>query len=234
METTPGKRVQLLREAKGFKSLTSFAEHTSIKIGTLSALEGDKSAPSMDTLAKLLTAFPDVSMDWLINGTGEMLKGSRILTPVSALTPAIAPVAEEPATAYGCLSPDLVNALRLETVELRAENKALRDELRQARSEFRADFIAQARQYNSVKLSQEELIARLYTKLDEYELRLGYRQPTAQERELLQGGGETRMEVKPFGARYREAAEPQAATGEEPSGCSVWVMSPGHSTRLAA
>jgi uncharacterized Zn finger protein (UPF0148 family) len=99
----------------------------------------------------------------------------------------------------------MVATLTEEVTELRAENKALQNELRQTRREARQDLWAQARQYNAAKVSQEELISRLYTKIDEYELRLGYRQPTQAEREQMGEGGQPRMEVKPFGARYREA-----------------------------
>ncbi len=83
METTPGKRVQMVREAKGYKSITAFAEFTSLKVGTLSALEADKSAPSLETLARLNAAFPDVSMEWLISGTGTMLRNGQALASVA-------------------------------------------------------------------------------------------------------------------------------------------------------
>jgi transcriptional regulator with XRE-family HTH domain len=87
METTPGKRVQILREKKGYTSLTSFCEFTGLKVGTISALEKDKSSPSLETLAKLLEAFPDVNLDWLVTGTGNMLKDGRALTPAVAQEP---------------------------------------------------------------------------------------------------------------------------------------------------
>jgi transcriptional regulator with XRE-family HTH domain len=62
MDTTPGKRVQMLREAKGYSSLTAFAEFTKLKVGTLSALEKDKSSPSLETMAKLIE--PRLVGDW--------------------------------------------------------------------------------------------------------------------------------------------------------------------------
>lgn len=211
MNTTPGTRLRYLRELLGYKGKQQeFADKVGLTQQSISNMERDKTEPANKSINKIFAAFPQVNISWLVSGQGKPLgESSPAPTPLVVTEPT---VAEEPTAAYGCLAPDLVSTLRLENTELRTENKALRDELRQARSEFRADFIAQARQYNSVKVSQEELIARLYTKLDEYELRLGYRQPTQQEREQMQGGGETRMEVKPFGARYRETLD-EVVTG---------------------
>lgn len=83
METTPGKRVKMLRESKGFKSLTAFAEASGLKIGALSSIEADRSAPSFDTLATLQKAFPDVSLEWLVSGEGSMLKDGRSYAAVA-------------------------------------------------------------------------------------------------------------------------------------------------------
>jgi len=240
MESTPGSRLAEWREFKGL-TLVEMASITGISKTTINTVEqSGSSKPSYDTISRVLAGFPDLNPDWLLLGTGPMVRG-RVLTPAAPVAQPAPQVVAEPTAAYGCLSPDFVALLTSEVTDLRAENKALDQELRHARREFREDFIAQARQYNSVKISQEayiasqaELITRLYAKLDEYELRLGYRQPTQQERELMQGGGETRMEVKPFGARYRETTEPQAATGEEPSGCRVRVLYPEESLCEAA
>lgn len=205
MESTPGSRLAEWREFKGM-TLAEMASITGISKTTINTVEqSGSSKPSYDTISRVLAGFPDLNPDWLLLGTGPMVRG-RGLTPATPVvsTPT---AAEEPTAAYGCLAPDLVSTLRLENIELRTENKALRDELRQARSEFRADFIAQARQYNSVKVSQEELIARLYTKLDEYELRLGYRQPTQQEREQMQAEPERKPITGFLGQRYSELLE---------------------------
>jgi transcriptional regulator with XRE-family HTH domain len=96
MEATPGKRVQQLREAKGYKSLTAFAEYTGLKVGTLSALEADKSAPSFETMRCLAEKFPDLNPDWLLLGTGPMLRDGKVLTPA----PVAAPASEVP-VGYG-------------------------------------------------------------------------------------------------------------------------------------
>jgi transcriptional regulator with XRE-family HTH domain len=227
MESTPGSRLAEWREFKGL-TLVEMASITGISKTTINTVEqSGSSKPSYDTISRVLAGFPDLNPDWLLLGTGPMVRG-RVLTPAPAAPVASAPlVAAEPTVSYGCLSPDFVALLTSEVTDLRAENKALDQELRHARREFREDFIAQARQYNSVKVgqesfiaSQQELIKRLNTKIDEYELRLGIRQPTQQEREQLQGGSEPRMEVKPFGARYRETSyeDPQAIASDEPRG----------------
>ena len=132
METTPGKRVQQLREAKGYKSITAFAEFTGLKIGTLSALEGDKSSPSMETLLRINRAFPDISMEWLISGDGPMLRDARTLAPVAPL-PAAPPLTSGPETIDHALELMLRGQLldRLADKDaliamLRAENEDLR------------------------------------------------------------------------------------------------------------
>ncbi|SNR91389.1 helix-turn-helix domain-containing protein [Hymenobacter mucosus] len=82
METTPGKRIQIFREYKGYRKAAPFAEAAGLKAATLSSIETDRTAPSFDTLAALTTAFPDLNPDWLLTGTGTMLRDGRVLTPV--------------------------------------------------------------------------------------------------------------------------------------------------------
>ena len=146
METTPGKRVQMVREAKGYKSITAFAEFTGLKIGTLSALEGDKSAPSLETLARLNAAFPDVSMEWLISGTGSMLRDGRALTPapVPSEVRAASVVVEEPRLAYAPAPVEPALAVRL-MEELADCQKQNRLDLARAQKDFREDLNASGR-----------------------------------------------------------------------------------------
>ena len=141
METTPGKRVQLLREAKGYKSLTAFAEYTGLKVGTLSALEADRSAPSLETLSKLRRAFPDLNMDWLIDEAGPMLRDGRALTPVMAAATFVAGPASGIETVDHALEimlrgqllsrladkDELIGMLRAENEELRGKSPGSSD-----------------------------------------------------------------------------------------------------------
>lgn len=102
MESTPGKRMQIWREFKGITS-TALSQATGINLTTISQAENPKgkvSNPSYDTLTKMLVAYPDLNPDWLLLGTGPMLRGGRSLAPAPALTTE-APVAAEPALPYG-------------------------------------------------------------------------------------------------------------------------------------
>jgi transcriptional regulator with XRE-family HTH domain len=74
METTPGKRVRMFREAKGYKTASAFAEAAGLKVATLSSIETDRTSPSFDILAILATSFPDLNTDWLLTGKGDMLR----------------------------------------------------------------------------------------------------------------------------------------------------------------
>lgn len=225
--------MRFLRELLGYKGRQQeFAEKVGLTQQSISNMERDKTEPANKSVNKIFAAFPQVNVTWLVSGQGQPLGENRPTAPVAPVVSAPTVVAE-PVAPYGCLSPDFVTLLTSEVTDLRAENKALDQELRHARREFREDFIAQARQYNSVKVNQEsfiasqqELIKRLYNKIDEYELRLGIRQPTQQEREQMQGGGDTRMEVKPFGARYREATDEPQASSEGPGG-KLLTLYPG-------
>lgn len=80
METTPGKRVRLFREAKGYKTASAFAEAAGLKVATLSSIETDRTSPSFDILATLASSFPDLNTDWLLTGKGTMFREAK-LTP---------------------------------------------------------------------------------------------------------------------------------------------------------
>jgi transcriptional regulator with XRE-family HTH domain len=83
MESTPGKRMQIWREFKGITS-TALSQATGINLTTISQAENPKgkvSNPSYDTLTKMLVAYPDLNPDWLLLGTGPMLRDGRSLAP---------------------------------------------------------------------------------------------------------------------------------------------------------
>ena len=82
-------------------SLSSFADATDIHPTTLShiingrEIEGKgkvNQTPSTDVLTKILSAFPDISAEWLMTGAGTMYKGQRAfiepgLFPEAAIKP---------------------------------------------------------------------------------------------------------------------------------------------------
>lgn len=207
METTPGARLRYLRELLGYKGQQQdFAHKVGLTQQSISNMERDKTEPASKSLNKIQQAFPQVNINWLVSGQGQPLAGAQQARPAAPT------IAAEPAVAYGCVAPELASSLAAEVAELRTENKQLKEDLRAARREAREDLIAQARTYNSVKEDQALLITRLRVKLDEYELRLGYRRPTAEERKQQEAGsGAPRMEMIPFGARYRNAEPVEAA-----------------------
>jgi len=96
METTPGKRIQMFREYKGYKKASAFAEVAGLKPATLSSIETDRTAPSFDSIASISAAFPDLSLDWLMLGTGSMLRGGKELTPLEAPARTAAPTTTVP------------------------------------------------------------------------------------------------------------------------------------------
>jgi transcriptional regulator with XRE-family HTH domain len=82
MDSTPGKRLLEWREFKGI-TLAEMSRITGIRNTTLSSSEQPGSSnPSYDTISKVLAGFPDLNPDWLLLGTGPMLRDGRVLTPV--------------------------------------------------------------------------------------------------------------------------------------------------------
>lgn len=86
MENSPGQRLRQWRDYKGLK-LADVSRDTGIKTTTLSTTEQPgASNPSYDTISKVLAAYPDLNPDWLLLGTGSMLRDGRAL---SQLPPAV-------------------------------------------------------------------------------------------------------------------------------------------------
>lgn len=197
---TINERLTALPRLLNYDSAAALAKAVGLDPNSLRKAMQGPSKPGFDILQGVLSRHDHLSPTWLMLGKGEPLATSAPTT--------ILPLAP----AYGCIAPDLVTTLTAEVTELRAENKQLKDELRQARKEAREDLITQARTYNSVKEGDAQLIKNLYAhinrqnvKIDEYELRLGYRRPTAEERQQQEQSGDCapRMEILPFGGRYR-------------------------------
>lgn len=57
---------------------SKFADTIGVQRSNISHILSERSKPSLDFLAKILTHYPQISGDWLITGRGSMLKGSVI------------------------------------------------------------------------------------------------------------------------------------------------------------
>lgn len=76
-------------------SPTQFADRIGIGRPVISHILSERNKPSLDVVQRILTAFPELSTNWLIKGEGEMLAARE---PVMPPTPA-APLVAMPATA---------------------------------------------------------------------------------------------------------------------------------------
>ena len=124
MEATPGTRLHQWREFKGL-SMTEMFRLTGIKVSTLSTAEQPGSSnPSYDTITKALQAFPDLSPDWLLLGTGPMLRDGRALTQAPRPEPA-----PDYTSAAGTIDATVNILLKEQIADLRKQNQQLLDML---------------------------------------------------------------------------------------------------------
>ncbi|NVO32933.1 helix-turn-helix domain-containing protein [Hymenobacter lapidiphilus] len=79
---TIGSRIAAFREARQLKQVDVFRA-TGIKQQTLSSVESG-TEPKSGIVAALLAAYPDLSPDWLLTGSGPMLRDGRALSPTAA------------------------------------------------------------------------------------------------------------------------------------------------------
>lgn len=79
METTFASRVRRYRQDKGL-SQQAFAELCGLTQGNIAHMENG-TEPKQSNVSKLLAGLPDLSPDWLLIGTGPMLRDGRALTP---------------------------------------------------------------------------------------------------------------------------------------------------------
>lgn len=74
------KRLETVLE---YYSLTasSFADKISVQRSSMSHLLSGRNKPSLDFIMKLVEEFPEVSLEWIINGKGSFPKDDFIPTP---------------------------------------------------------------------------------------------------------------------------------------------------------
>lgn len=75
METTDlsviKNRIDLIRQKKGM-NLAEFAEAISVGRATITHITQGRNNPSLEVIMKIINRFPEISIDWLLNGKGEM------------------------------------------------------------------------------------------------------------------------------------------------------------------
>lgn len=76
---TLGSRLKLLIEALGIKSLRAFDKAIDVKAQQTSAIVGPKqNIPTATYFQKIRHTYPNVDLNWLIDGEGEMFKPSGV------------------------------------------------------------------------------------------------------------------------------------------------------------
>lgn len=67
------KRLDILLTHYGL-SAAAFSDKVGIQRSSVSHLLSGRNKPSLDLILKIIAAFPDVDLYWLLNGTGNMLR----------------------------------------------------------------------------------------------------------------------------------------------------------------
>ena len=88
------ERIRLLLEARQLTP-TQFADAIGIARPIVSHILSGRNKPSLEVVQRILAAMPDLSMAWLLNGTGPMLAG--LLEVAASVAPATAAIVSEAA-----------------------------------------------------------------------------------------------------------------------------------------
>lgn len=68
------KRIKSLISVKNLTA-SQFADILGVQRSNISHILSGRNKPSLDFILKILESFPNVSVEWLLNGNGEMFKG---------------------------------------------------------------------------------------------------------------------------------------------------------------
>jgi transcriptional regulator with XRE-family HTH domain len=66
-------------------SPSDFAEEIGVQRSSISHLISGRNKPSLEFIQKILTRFPEINPEWILNGQGEMLKNGT--NPVTGAIP---------------------------------------------------------------------------------------------------------------------------------------------------
>ncbi len=75
------KRLETLFEHFGL-SAAAFSDKIGVQRSGVSHLLSGRNKPSLDFVLKIITAFPDVDLYWLLTGNGQLLKNETGRIPV--------------------------------------------------------------------------------------------------------------------------------------------------------
>ena len=90
-------RIQLILKSMNL-SPSQFADAISVQRSSLSHILSGRNKPSLDFVSKVLTSYPDIRSDWLLFGTGTMMRKAKKeqSVPIEEALPAQPPAAPEP------------------------------------------------------------------------------------------------------------------------------------------
>ena len=92
MEQSPYQRLELFWQHKGLKNATAFAESVKgLTPAALSAMKHRRSTPGTSVLRAIQLAYPDLNGDYLLWGTGPMLRDGRALSQLPPPVPSRLP-----------------------------------------------------------------------------------------------------------------------------------------------
>lgn len=76
MESTVNERIEILIKSKA-KNVSEFERSCKLKRGALTGTLNRGMKPKLETVQSILTCYNDINSDWLIHGTGEMLRSDK-------------------------------------------------------------------------------------------------------------------------------------------------------------
>jgi DNA-binding XRE family transcriptional regulator len=95
-------RIRQLLEHKQL-SPTQFADAIGVGRPVMSHILSERNKPSLEVVQRIIDAFPEISMAWLLRGTGEMLESGAVFPPEAPM-----PAAQEPPLIPPALAPAAV------------------------------------------------------------------------------------------------------------------------------
>ncbi|MBF9255555.1 helix-turn-helix domain-containing protein [Pontibacter sp. 172403-2] len=81
--------IERIRQLMDYKNLSAsqFADEVEVPRAVLSHILSGRNKPSLDVMLKIIQAHPDISMNWLLLGEGEMLNTLAATAKPSAASP---------------------------------------------------------------------------------------------------------------------------------------------------